>query len=621
MSLRHVVASGVVCLLPWCTADAQVAALPDSVLTRILSDNAPRLMKALGVPGGVLVVVRGSHVLLNVPIGVSNTASGAPVSADSTTFRIASVAKIFTSLATLQLQASGAIQFDQDVRPLITDIAVGDRVLTMRDLLTHTAGFEEQSIGYLSHDTTSPIPLARVLQRSMPPRTRNDENTPGYSNMGYALAGLVVERVSGMPFDRYVSEKILQPLGMRSTAFVIPPMPALTTRLASEYRSTGERRVFAYSPSYPAGNIATTGADMARLLQVLVRGDAMILPVGRNSLFAGPALVYHPELPAMGLGLSGQRLGGHLMWIKGGASPSHSAVIALIPDLELGLFLAVNRQEPLVWDRLLQLLGDSIHSRSPDVAEHEAVPTPDNAVPTPNEAIPTSNLAADGDYRWTRTPLSSVEKLGGLFAQVRLWRTGDTLHIMGPQLGGRWVRNGRERYLRSDGNELALRTDANGRVTHVLSIVQGQPVSFDRIPLIQTTRFQTGTALIGTALVLLGGIAAARVRNRAGGGIGPWDRLSMMAMPVAELATAVSVVVLARQGEQLAFGPIPALRVALVMSTVMAGAALAQSIAGGRLTANTGLGAGGRVTFGVSAVGGIALLGLLWSNNLIGFHY
>jgi len=224
-------------------------------------------------------------------------------------------------------------------------------------------------------------------------------------------------------------------------------------------------------------------------------------------------------------------------------------------------------------------------------------------------------------YRWTRVPLSSVEKLYGLAAQLRVQQSGDTLRVRGPELAGTWLRQGAQLYAQADGRGLGLRVSSNGDITHVISMLQGQPVVFERIPFHQTTRFQFSAVLLGATFSTAAAVAALRMRGKYTRRLDSWEKTVLIALPVAELATLAAALPLARAADQLAFGPTPSLYSAAALTTTTAALAVAQFVAGARLSADIRLGMGYRLTYGLGALGGAALFGVLASNNLIGFQF
>ena len=151
--------------------------------------------------------------------GKADVKNDEPVVADETLFRIASTSKLFTATAVMQLVEQGKVDLDTDVNDYLKDVKVPDtypgRPVTLRGLLTHTAGFEEHFTGSEARTAAEVVPLGKYLAEDMPARVRPPGEITSYSNYGMALAGHVVEEVSGESFDRYVKENIFNPLGMQ----------------------------------------------------------------------------------------------------------------------------------------------------------------------------------------------------------------------------------------------------------------------------------------------------------------------------------------------------------------------------------------------------------------------
>ena len=176
----------------------------------------PRQMKKLHIPGVSFVLVQDGEIVLAKGYGDADLETGSPISPDTTVMRIGSISKLFVATAVMQLVEQGKLDLDTDINQYLTAFQVQDTFgepVTLAQLLTHTAGFEDPP--YESYTDPGLVrPLGAYLAESMPPRTEPPGETHRYSNHGYALAAYVVEQVSGQPFDQYVSEQILQPLGM-----------------------------------------------------------------------------------------------------------------------------------------------------------------------------------------------------------------------------------------------------------------------------------------------------------------------------------------------------------------------------------------------------------------------
>lgn len=183
------------------------------------------------IPGAAVSVVRGGEVLVAKGYGQADVEAEEPVVADETLFRIASTSKLFTATAVMHLVEEGKLDLNEDVNVYVDDVEVPDtypgRPVTLRHLLTHTAGFEESFTGTGARDAADVQPLGEYLSGKTPARVRPPGEAMAYSNYGISLAGHVVEEVSGIPFERYVEKNVFDPLDMESTTFAQPPAPDL----------------------------------------------------------------------------------------------------------------------------------------------------------------------------------------------------------------------------------------------------------------------------------------------------------------------------------------------------------------------------------------------------------
>jgi CubicO group peptidase (beta-lactamase class C family) len=172
-------------------------------------------------PGAVVVVVDRNGIVFSEGYGFSDIDAKKPFTADATLVRPGSISKLFTGIAVMQLVDASRLDLDRDVNDYV-DFAIpvpqGGVPVTLRRLLTHRAGFEEHFKGLFTRDR-EPQPLGRWLAKNQPPRLFPKGDVEAYSNYGFALAGYIVERVSGEPYASYIQRHILDPLGMRHSTF------------------------------------------------------------------------------------------------------------------------------------------------------------------------------------------------------------------------------------------------------------------------------------------------------------------------------------------------------------------------------------------------------------------
>ncbi len=551
--------------------DAQTMAAPVSARDSTIVATADRAMhdalRELRVPGGVLVVVRQGQVLAKRAYGVADVETQRAVSLDSTVFRLASVSKVFAGIAALQLRDRRVLGIDSDLRSSLPEVSnsasVSSKALTMRQLLTHTAGIDDRLVGYLAPMTAPARPLAVVVRELRTTRDRDDTTMPGYANVGTAIAALAMERMVKASFHTFVDSTLFAPLGMRSTSHVLPGNATMLSRLASEYRYSGARPPLTYSPTYPAGNIGSTASDMARLL---VAWQTHTLPALADSSYAllDSALVYELGMPPMGLARSYALRRGVRVAMKGGASRSHSALVARFPDIDVDLFVAVNRQEPQVWERVVDALSDSL-SRWGLAVSRDSVVTP---------------LVVKGAFRWTRAASHGYEKVLGLASQIQANPIANGVRITGPILTGDYTQRGARRFVSERGDELVVRT-TSGMPSVVFGIVQGQPVTLIRISWWERATVQL-SAWFGAVVISLVLALAAAARTKWSAQLRTWERGLAIVFGLGHIVLVVALIMLLRDSDALALGPTGALRLALIDATGLGLMSLAVVVVGAR---------------------------------------
>ena len=190
----------------------------------------PYALAAGDIAGAVVVVVKDGAVLVQKGYGHADVEARTPVDPAATLFRPGSVSKLFTWTAVMQLVEQGKLDLDADVNQYLDfEIPARDGTpVTLRQAMTHTTGFEEQIRALITADPDEITPLGDALKYWVPERIHVPGATPAYSNYATALAGYIVERVSGESFDDYIERHSFQPLGMDRSSFRQPlPAPLL----------------------------------------------------------------------------------------------------------------------------------------------------------------------------------------------------------------------------------------------------------------------------------------------------------------------------------------------------------------------------------------------------------
>lgn len=330
--------------------EAQDPGLDRADLEAWLDGYFPYALQAGDIAGAVVVVVEDGQVLLQKGYGYADLEQREPVDPERHLFRPGSVSKLFTWTAVMQLVEQGKLDLDADIAQYI-DFSIPERdgkPVTLRQIMTHTAGFEEQIRGLISGDAQSLVPLDESLKRWVPERIHSPGTTPAYSNYATALAGYIVQRVSGEPFDDYIDAHIFQPLGMRHSSFRQPLEPALLADMSKGYQSAsdGEAQDYELISQGPAGSLAATGADMARFmiahLQNGAYGDARILDEDTAVQMHTTAQASVGPLNKMMLGFYETSMNGHRAISHGGDTRWFHSNLQLFLDEGIGIFVSLN---------------------------------------------------------------------------------------------------------------------------------------------------------------------------------------------------------------------------------------------------------------------------------------
>ena len=324
-------------------------------------------LSSAGVPGAVVSIVKDGRVLLAKGYGLADISSQRPVDAHTTLFRVGSVTKLFTWTAVMQLVEQRRIDLDADINQYLDFVvpAFDGQFITMRHLMTHTAGFEEAKRGLATEQTERLIPLAEAVKRDLPARVYPPGKTPAYSNYGAALAAYIVERRSGEPFAAYVARHIFQPLGMERSSFEQPLPKPLAQDAALGYMSPfiapGKFELVNWAP---AGGLSSTGEDMARFMLAHLQGGAADRP---HVLSADTLRVMHdspttfiPSLNRSTLGFAEREVNGRRAIGHDGDTVLFHSLLGLYPQHGVGLFVSFNSPgvQGAVWPLRDQLFAD-----------------------------------------------------------------------------------------------------------------------------------------------------------------------------------------------------------------------------------------------------------------------
>ncbi|MCX7973311.1 MAG: beta-lactamase family protein, partial [Candidatus Aminicenantes bacterium] len=230
-------------------------------------------IKAGNIAGVTFSFVKDGEILLAKGYGYSDVKNRKPVEADKTLFRPGSVSKLVTWTALMQMVEQGKIDLKADINRYLTKFKFPDSYkepITVANLMSHTPGFEEVLGAMLARRPQDLISLEEYLARNMPWRVFPPGKITAYSNYGTALAGYLVEVVSGEKFEDYVEKYIFEPLGMMMSTFREPLPENLVPFMSKGYTFRKgdfiEHDFELFNGLYPAGSMSSTAIDMAKFM-------------------------------------------------------------------------------------------------------------------------------------------------------------------------------------------------------------------------------------------------------------------------------------------------------------------------------------------------------------------
>ena len=354
-------------------APSQAAPIPPAQLEAFVDGVVRTSMADQHVAGVAVAVVQNGQVLLKKGYGFSSMDPATPVDPDTTLFRLASISKTFTWIALMKESEAGHIRLTAPVNLYLPEPVQAPeklhfwshdykRQVLVRDLMSHTPGFEDRALGQLfEKDPKRVRPLAEYLRQERPRRVRDAGQFPVYSNYGAALAGEAVAYVNGHPYQDIVEGEIIHPLGLAHTTFREPyparadlpaPMPAnLAAEVSTGYRWAGgsfRPQTFEYATQIaPAGSLSSTAGDMARYMEMILAGGQLD---GATIYGADTANGFRTTLQSAAPGVNGFDNGFMEFSLPGGYRGQghngdtlwfHSSLVT-VPALGLGIFVTTN---------------------------------------------------------------------------------------------------------------------------------------------------------------------------------------------------------------------------------------------------------------------------------------
>jgi CubicO group peptidase (beta-lactamase class C family) len=471
------------------------------------------------IAGAAVAVVKDGQLFFAKGYGYADVENKISIDPEQTIFRIGSLSKLFTSTAVMQLVEQGKLDLDADVNTYL-DFRIPDtysQPVTLKHLMTHTSGFEDRAFEVLVSDAADLVPVREWLVSHMSARVSPPGEYAAYSNFNTMLAGYIVERVSGQPYDQYIKEHILNPLGMvHSNAHA--PMPLdLRPYESKGYTYDDGFQVYPYYLGQlaivPAGGLQASATDMARfmiahlqngLYSDTVIAEARILKETPARQMHSPLYTADPRLLGTAYGFfdftdNGQWTIGH-----DGAAPPTNSILLLLPDRNLGVFVVYNSQ---VGDLTSQHLG---FQRA--FFDHYYPAPAVEPIQRPADFAERARQF-EGSYKLTRGSQTTLEKVVGLFgAAVEIKDPGNGTLLMSTPWGDWQFVEVEPNYFRQvDGRiHILFRTDERGQIRYLFTDLTPM-FAFEKLEWYEMPGFNIVLLLV-SQLIFLSNLIVALVR-------------------------------------------------------------------------------------------------------------
>jgi len=500
-------------------------------LEAFLDELMAKDMEEHHIAGAAVSVVKDGKLFFAKGYGYADLENGIPVDPEQTVFRIGSTTKLFTWTAVMQLVEQGKLDLEADINEYL-DFRIPDtypQPITLRHLLTHTAGFEDLYIDFVTLESEDLLPPGAFLASHIPARVRPPGDYAAYSNYGAALAGYIVARVSGQSYDQYMQEHILDPLGMAHSTALATLHPDVGAHESVGYLyEDGAFQIFPkfYGPSdlAPMGFMGASATDMARFMIAHLQDgrysdaaipETRILGESTARQMHSTLFTHDPRLLGTAYGFfdfsdNAQRTIGH----SGTAEPMHSLLL-LLSDQNLGVFLAYNSLDAGV------LVNQHLGFQRAFFDHYYPAPAVEPIQPPADFAQRAGRFV--GSYRMTRSAYTTLEKFRGFLGMnvIEISDPGDgTLAMISPWGEWRFVEVEPLYFRQVDAPfSIVFREDDRGHITRLFTDYTPQ-FGFEKLNWYETPGFNMalflGFVLVFLSTILIVLIRAIRNRRLSG---------------------------------------------------------------------------------------------------------
>ncbi|NRA31384.1 MAG: beta-lactamase family protein [Parvularculaceae bacterium] len=325
-----------------------------------------------GALGVAVVAVADGEVIFRAGRGSARVDQLEAIDLAATPFRLASLGKSVVSMTALRLEAQGLLDLDEDIATYLGTEAPAMPLgpVTMRQLLSHTSGIDAEPVGDAARSADKAMPLEALIRDHLPAQRYEPSKVFIYSNHGYALAGRVIEKVTGTPFSEVVQREVFMPLEMSGSRF---GQDDLRVDVA---QSTVDGKLVPQSVSnvLPADGWVGTADDVARYLRahLAMAPDDPLIKAGLH----GAAFTHTSDLPQQGLGWEVRRWGQDRVLSHTGGVDGFSSIMVILPERNFGIAILLNSRRADLRGNILDEVRRAFFTASPDVAANRATRGP-----------------------------------------------------------------------------------------------------------------------------------------------------------------------------------------------------------------------------------------------------
>ena len=467
------------------------------------------------IPNLAVTIVANGEIVFEKGYGFANIREQVKVDPETTMFRIGSVSKLFTWTAVMQLVEQGKLDLNTDINQYLdfempARLAVGPdqtkpEPITLLDLMTHTPGFEDYSSSIFRLTAEEMPSLSQYVREYRPERVFPAGEVLAYSNYGTALAGYIVEHVSGIPYSEYVEENIFKPLKMNYSTFLQPLPKEFTTNLAQAYRyidGVFKEGKFEFVPE-SAGGMSSTANDMAKFMQVYLNGGSFngerILEQDTVQQMFQQHFTNHARLDGMALGFIEKTMNGKRILHHSGSTALFDTGLYLLPHENIGVFISYSGNNFLTHSELFQAFMDHYF------------PSDESVTITPLKGESTHQYV--GEYQQNRKSFTNDDKISSLIMGTIHVQLDDDGYLLVTQNGeiNRFVeiepgiyqniRQGHSTDAYGEFRTIVFQTDPHGKIM----IATDGPMTYSKAPWYASSGF-TFLSLILIIIFFVGSI-------------------------------------------------------------------------------------------------------------------